>query len=73
MLSSTNVRKINDQINDELQIVDLTFTPHKQKMEALERIAALKAILDTPVPVKPEPTTDSLIEDVARVLRDRRR
>jgi hypothetical protein len=57
MLSISNVRKINNQIADELRNVDSILTSHHEKMEAIERINALKKLLsDRPEVEKPEPT-----------------
>jgi hypothetical protein len=72
MLSDMTVRKINNQIQDELRTVDSFVATHKEKMEALERIAALKALFDTPVqeetPV-PTPKPEPITIDLGRLFR----
>jgi vacuolar-type H+-ATPase subunit I/STV1 len=45
MLSDSNVRKINDQIENELR--DLRFeSDHEEQLEIIERIAQLKALME---------------------------
>lgn len=72
MLSDNNIRKINDQIKDELRTVDRAFVSHQEKMEALERIAALKALLDPPVKNETSPSTQKpadVVVDFSRLFR----
>lgn len=62
MLSQENVKKINDLIESELRTVDRAFTDHEEKLEALERIAKLKALLS------PQPSTEEIVEMLATAL-----
>jgi uncharacterized protein YoaH (UPF0181 family) len=52
MLSDTNIRKINNLIEEEVR--DMWRLDHEEKMAAIERIAALKSILD------PAPTAEQI-------------
>jgi hypothetical protein len=52
MLSDTNTRKINNLIEEEVR--DMWRLDHEEKMAAIERIAALKSILD------PAPTAEQI-------------
>lgn len=64
MLSVSNIRKINEQILDELRTVDSICSSHQEKMEAIERIAALKKLLseDREVPVEMPVRTHPILE-----------
>lgn len=48
MLSDRNISDINDQIRSELREVDSMMSSNEDKMAALERIAKLKSLLDSP-------------------------
>lgn len=66
MLSISNVRQINRQILDELRTVDSFIASHQEKLEALERINKLKALLDdrheaTMPPVRPRPISRPIL------------
>lgn len=52
MLSTSNNRKINDQIAAELRTVHSICSTHTEKMEAIERATALKTLLSN-APVVP--------------------
>jgi beta-phosphoglucomutase-like phosphatase (HAD superfamily) len=72
MLSDNTIRRINDQIQDELRTVDSLSSTHQEKMEAIERITALKALFDTPVVKTAEPTHKPIPElniDFGRLFR----
>jgi len=68
MLSERNIETINCQIADELRIVGRSFTSQQEKMEAIERIAALKALIDTPAE-KERLADDYTIRHIATELR----
>lgn len=71
MLSDRNVRKINDQISDELSIVGSWTASEEDKKAALERIAQLKAILDEPSASDELSTTEVYdLADLGRDIRD---
>jgi septal ring factor EnvC (AmiA/AmiB activator) len=59
MLSSTNVRKINDQIERELRDVNSIVTSNEDKIAALDRIARLKALLN------PQPSRSDILSELA--------
>lgn len=63
MLSNDVIRKINAQIVIELRKADSIGTDHQEKMEALERIAKLKALLS------PQPSAEEIAEHVANFLK----
>jgi hypothetical protein len=65
MLSQTTVNKINDQIRRELHTVNSSFSSHEDKMEALERIAKLKELLN------PQPSRQDILRELAIALTDR--
>lgn len=73
MLHRLTIAKINRQIEEELRLVDRAFATHQEKMEALERVAALKALFDSPTETETESTTDSLVHEICEILRTRRR
>jgi hypothetical protein len=50
MLSDSNIREINRQIKNELG--DLWHLDHQEKMEAFERIAELKRILEPSITIE---------------------
>jgi hypothetical protein len=50
MLSDRNIREINRQIQNELG--DLWHLDHQEKMEAFERIAELKRILEPSITIE---------------------
>jgi len=54
MLSDSNIRKINSEIEDELH--SFWRLDDEEKMAAIERIAKLKSILD------PAPTAEQIID-----------
>lgn len=64
MLSTTNVRKINDQIERELRGVSGAFTSHEDKMAAIERITQLKSLLS------PQPTRQEILSELAAALKE---
>lgn len=69
MLSTDNIRRINRQIENELRTVNGFITSDEDKMEAIKRIAALKALLETPAEKKEQPLTrDELVSQVAREI-----
>lgn len=45
MLDARTIRRINEQILDEMRIVDSHINSHEEKMEAIERANALKKLL----------------------------
>lgn len=45
MLDVSTVRRINEQIIDEMRIVDSLGASHQEKMEAIERADALKKLV----------------------------
>lgn len=53
MLSDSNIKKINDEIESELRWI--SSSDHEDKMQTLERVAALKALLD------PTPTAEQIV------------
>jgi DNA-directed RNA polymerase specialized sigma subunit len=66
MLSSHAAREINNQIRDELRIVDRITTSHQEKMEALERIAKLKQLLESPT--QQTQTRGDILNELATAL-----
>jgi vacuolar-type H+-ATPase subunit F/Vma7 len=72
MLSQSTIDRINQQIQEELRIVEHPFKSHQEKTEAIERAAALKAILDIPKEEeKKEQTIREHAEDWMEMLRRR--
>ena len=64
MLSQDNIAKINDLIDDELRTASGAFTSHTDKMEALDRVATLKALLT------PQPSRNDIIRELATALKE---
>ena len=62
MLSTSNIRQINDQIRKELRTVDSFVTSDEDKAAAMTRIVQLKSLLD------PQPTADELVNKLAAAL-----
>jgi hypothetical protein len=67
MLSQDNIDKINDLIDDELHTANGAFTSHKDKMEAIERVATLKALLT------PQPSRTDILRELATALTEAKR
>jgi hypothetical protein len=65
MLSDHNVRKINDQIANELNTVDSWTASDDEKTAALDRIAKLKALL------MPQPSREQILSELADAIADR--
>ena len=66
MLSQETIRKINDQIQDEIRTVNFIGSSHQEKMEAIERVKALKALFAD----EPKPTVQTRTNDVADTVRE---
>lgn len=64
MLSDRNVRKINDQIANELRTVGGAFTSAVDKAAALDRIAKLQALLT------PQPSREDILTELAAAIVD---
>lgn len=64
MLTEDTIRKMNDQIQEELEIVDRITYSHQEKMDALERIAKLKEILAP----QNHPSPDETLSQLATAL-----
>jgi len=73
MLDPRAIRKINDQIIDELRTVDSIASNDHEKMAALERIAKLKTLLE-PTPVTPEPPVSrkTILKELAAAVLEAR-
>jgi hypothetical protein len=65
MLSQNVINKINHQIEDELRNVDSICSSPQEKMEAIERIAKLKALLT------PQPSREEIMSELASALTDK--
>lgn len=61
MLSDRNVKEINRQIEREIREANWADT-HQEKMDAIERIATLKALL------YPQPSQKEILEQLATAL-----
>lgn len=66
---------ITDQIARELDKLNTIFTDEEDKPAIIQRIAELKALLDSPSTEKPvessEPTVRNLIADIIKAFRNR--
>jgi hypothetical protein len=62
MLSRTVIVKINRQIEDELRIVDSICSSQQDKLDAIERIAKLKALLS------PQPSREEILDELASAI-----
>jgi len=71
MLSDKTIAMINKQIQDELDTIDSIVPTHQEKMEAIERIAALKALFSTKekVEMKQDEIVTHLIGDFGKLFR----
>lgn len=62
MLSADNIRRINNQIKDELSEAGRFVNSDEEKAAALDRALKLKQLLD------PNPSVDELVEKLAAAL-----
>jgi len=62
MLSDQNVRRINNQIADELRTVDSICSSDQEKIAAIDRIAKLKSLLT------PQPSRSDILAELAEAL-----
>lgn len=74
MLSKDNIDRINRQIRDELRTVDSICSDHQEKMEAIERIAQLKALMSTnpPAPLQLPSDRPTLADALIELVQSRR-
>jgi hypothetical protein len=69
MLSISNVKQINRQIADELNTADSICSSHQEKLEAIERIDALKKLLEDRHEVTMPPVPPPSIRTIFGVCR----
>jgi len=62
MLNDNNIREINNQINRELRNVNSICKSPDEKLQALDRIAKLKALLT------PQPSREEILSELAAAL-----
>jgi hypothetical protein len=68
MLSADNIRKINNQIANEMRTVQRPFTSDEEKAAALDRIAKLKELLEPTQATESLPSRKTILKELAAAI-----